>query len=237
MISYEKFAPFYDEVMGDRKASAAEVRSMLQKHHPKCESVLELACGTGAVLQYLAEDYEVAGLDLSPSMLRVARRRLPRVKLHRGDMTEFELKRGFDAIICVFDSINHLLQFSKWQRVFTRCHSHLNNDGIFLFDVNTPSKLKSFGAAPVWVHQFGSDYLIMDVDCDKRALSTWDIKVFEKQKGGQFRLHAEVIREKAFPRAQIKDALLKRYRSVKVVDLKRGRVSDSSEKLHFVARK
>lgn len=237
MISYEKFAPFYDAVMGDRESAIAEVLLLLKKHHPACESVLELACGTGAILEGLKSNYQVEGLDLSPDMLRVARKKLKGVKFHKASMTSFNLKERFDAIICVFDSINHLTSFTDWKRVFSCSHQHLNEGGVLLFDVNTPAKLESFGRSPVWVHHFDGHYLLMDVTCDKKFLSQWDIKVFERRSNGDYRLHQEVIQEKAFPHSKIKDALSVKFSKVKVVDLKARRVSSKSEKLHFIATK
>ena len=35
-------------------------------------------------------------------------------------MTRFDLGETFDVVLCVFDSINHLVRFSDWERVFDR---------------------------------------------------------------------------------------------------------------------
>ncbi len=51
MESYEVFAPFYDAVMGDRAEHADYLRSLIEKHHPKAKTLLELAFGTGSVLK------------------------------------------------------------------------------------------------------------------------------------------------------------------------------------------
>ena len=236
MISYETFGPFYDAVMGDRKRSAGEVRNLLKKHKPDCRTVLELACGTGAVLQHLQKHYQVAGLDISPAMLRIAKKRLKDIPLYRKSMTTFELRNRFDAIVCVFDSINHLTKWSDWKRVFRQAYDHLEVGGVFIFDVNTPAKLKEFDRAPVWVHEFGPNLLLMNVTCDAKALSRWNVKVFEPMQNNLYRLHEEDIFEKAFPYSTIKRGLRDIFEKVQVVDLS-GKVSKKSSRLHFICER
>src|SRR5262245_37857778 len=152
MIPYQKFAPFYDSIMGDRQASAEDVRQLLSTYHPSCRSVLELGCGTGSVLKQLSPFYDLAGLDICPQMLEIARRKCPSVPLYRMNMAGFRLKESFDAVICVFDSLNHLPKWSNWQDVFARAHAHLTRGGVFIFDVNSPTKLRDLDQKPVSVH-------------------------------------------------------------------------------------
>ena len=77
-MSYAVFAPFYDAVMGDRATEADHLRGLIEKYHPTARTLLELACGTGAVLEQLQPSYDVAGVDLSPAMLDLARAKLRR---------------------------------------------------------------------------------------------------------------------------------------------------------------
>ena len=236
MNSYEIFAQFYDSAMGDRRDSAATVNKLIRKYHRTCRSVLELACGTGEVLKYLQKDYRAAGLDVSAAMLRIAKKKLPRVRLYRRSMTSFELAERFDVIFCVFDSINHLTNWSDWKRVFRHAFVHLEQGGVFIFDVNTPAKLKKLGQGPVWVHKFGGNIMLMDVVCDKSCLSCWNVKVFEKKASKLYRLHEENIYERAFPYSQIVAELEKVFDRVRVVDLA-GKVSEKSPRLHFICQK
>ncbi len=169
MTGYAAFAPFYDQVMGDRGREAGYVHGLIQRHRPSAASVLELACGTGAILQLLQPHYEIAGLDASQPMLDIAARKVPRARLHHADMTRFDLGETFDVVLCVFDSINHLVRFSDWERVFDRARAHLADRGIFVFDVNTERKLAAFAVAPPWTQWFGDDNLLLiDVRGDGR---------------------------------------------------------------------
>ena len=95
---------------------ASCIRRLIRQHTPTARTLLELACGTGAILKILARYYDVVGLDLSPQMLSIARKKLPHVRLYRKDMVRFDLGTKFDVIICVFDSINHVLRFADWKK-------------------------------------------------------------------------------------------------------------------------
>lgn len=71
------------------------------------DRVLDVACGTGAVateaLRRVGPEGQVAGLDLSPDMLAVARRKLPGLDLRQGRAEELPFDdEAFDAVTCQF---------------------------------------------------------------------------------------------------------------------------------------
>lgn len=237
MTSYATFAPFYDEVMGDRGREGAYVKSLIEKHHPEAMTVLELACGTGAILEQLHPRYDVTGLDLAKGMLEIATQKVPRARLFLEDMTRFDLGETFDVVLCVFDSLNHLVMFEQWEAVFARAREHVADGGIFVFDVNTETKLASFAVAPPWMQWFGEDSLLLiDVRDGEGGAYEWKIRIFEHLQGSTYRLHAEDIREAAFPVEQIKAALSERFARIRVYDAERSRPTGRSLRLYFVCR-
>jgi len=236
MEQYGKFGRFYDAVMGNRAESAAFIHNLIRRHKPEAKTLLELACGTGAVLERLSEYYQVAGLDISIEMLSVARKKLPGARLVQADMVTFELGQKFDVIICVFDSINHILSFSDWGKVFRRVTRHLTQGGLFLFDINTERKLRRHIREPAWVKPFDGHLLIMDVTDAGRGVSNWNIKVFERQTKDIYKLFEDDIQEISFPVEQIREALLEKFKAVTVIDPERRRPSDTSETLYFLCK-
>lgn len=238
METYDVFARFYDAVQGDRVAHAAYVRSLIQKHHPEATTVLELACGTGSVLKQLDSDYDVTGVDLSERMLEIAARKVPHARLIRADMTEVALEDRFDVVLCVYDSINHLLRFAEWEAVFDRARAHLEDGGLFVFDVNTERRLASFVPLPAVTEWFGDgNLMVLDVVDGGEGVFVWSIRIFEHLGDASYRLHTEDIREVAFPADRIRRGLQKRFRRVWTYDEERSRPSPSSGRLHFVCRK
>ena len=238
MESYDVFAPFYDAVQGDRADHAAYIRSLIERHHPQARTLLEVACGTGSVLKQLEPFYEVSGVDRSDAMLDVARRKLPGVRLIPGDMTEVELGETFDVVLCAFDSINHLLRFEEWEAAFDRARAHLDDGGIYVFDVNTEGQLERFAAQPPLSQWFGGEnVMIMDVARTADGLYRWMVRIFEARGGDEYRLHAEDVLEAAFPADRIEASLLERFSQVTVDDASRPEPSAESARLHFVCRR
>ena len=234
MHPYDNFAKFYDATMGDRSRNADFVRTLIEKHAPGARTLLELACGTGSVLKHLARQYEVFGIDQSAQMLRIARTKLPNVELHRADMVAFNLDRTFDVIICVFDSMNHLLSFRAWTQVFRCAAKHLAKGGLFIFDVNMAPKLQRHIQEPAWVKTVDSGTVIVKVTDAGRGISNWNIKVFEHQRGPRYRLHEKNIRELSFPADRVLQALRRQFKKVSVLDPARSRPTLLSDRLYFI---
>src|SRR5215469_14849469 len=163
MADYDAFAQFYDQVMGDRTPGIERARRYIERYRPSASSLLELGCGTGAVVAGLAEGMSITGIDLSAEMLKVATRNVPEARFVEGDITAFSLGEQFDVVICVFDTINHLMRFDLWADLFDRAHEHLVEDGLFVFDVNTIGRLQLLCRNPAWVADVAENVMIMDV--------------------------------------------------------------------------
>lgn len=239
MPSYDAFAPFYDAVQGDGSERAAILRELIRRHNPSAQTVLEVACGTGSILKQLQSTFSVTGLDLSREMLDVAAEKVLGVRLIEADMTAFDLGERFDVVLCVYDSINHLPHFSQWEALFDRAWEHLNDRGIFIFDINTERQLADLAERPPVVNWFGEGHLlVMEVEPTETAGNvSWAIRVFEHQGDSNYLLHAENIQETSFPRRQIEDSLRERFRRVAAHDPRRKRPSPASSRLYFTASK
>jgi len=148
--NYASYAVFYDAAKDGRTARIRRIQQLLDEYMPTCTSVLELACGTAAILAGLDERYTKVGLDNSPAMLEHARKKLPTATLILGDMAELRLDRTFDAIFCTFNSIDHLPDFAAWRRMFQGVAEHLNPGGVFIFDTNSRERLAELAAQHTW---------------------------------------------------------------------------------------
>ena len=237
MPAYADFARFYDQVMGDRTPVIERIRGYVRRYLPDAGTLLELGCGTGAVLAGLADGMRVTGIDRSPEMLAAATgRNLAGARLVQADITEFSLGTRFDVVICVFDTLNHLPAFGAWQAMFGRVDAHLAEHGLFVFDVNTVGRLSRLAAAPSYVEDFGPHTLIMDVTAGEGGVYPWDVRIFERVEGDQFRLHHERIGELGVPLARIHEALAPRFELLEATDTGGRPVNDESDRAYFVYR-
>jgi SAM-dependent methyltransferase len=235
MDPYADWAPFYDAMQGDRPEAVAYARGLIEKHRPDAQSVLELACGTGAVIEQLHPRYRVAGVDLSQEMLDVAARKLPHARLVQGDMTKVDLGETFDVVLCIADSINHLRPFRQWEALFARAHEHLVDGGIFVFDLNTELHLSELAEdPPLTSWSDAGDFRMLDIREAGRDGVSVEVTVFELRPDGAYRLHSARIPEISYPVERVTASLRKRFRRVRVYDRFRTRPTPLSERLHFV---
>jgi len=136
-LMFGRMAPYYDLLYGP-KDYRSEVRRLVALARRVGRSGgkdwLDVACGTGRHLEFLRQDHRVAGVDRSASMLRIARRRLPGVRLRLGDMRTFRLHRRFDVITCLFSAIGHLRTEKDLERTFANFAGHLKPGGVVMVE-------------------------------------------------------------------------------------------------------
>jgi SAM-dependent methyltransferase len=235
---YDLLARHYDAVTGDSATEIAFIDGILRRAHIRPVTLLEVACGTGGVLAPLAGRYQVAGLDISPGMLAVARGKLPTgTRLYLADMSRFELGVRFDAVICVYHGINHLLGFPAWEGFFDCAYRHLDDGGVLVFDVLTTGSLEVMAGAPETVEQFGDNYLHLKVRASGESVFDWHIEVRERQRNGGYETLTEVIRTATFPPEKIRKALSERFAGITVIESDGGVSNESESRIWFVCTK
>ena len=143
---YAFIADLYDHVAiyRDRPDVAFYVESARSAGGP----VLEVGCGTGRVLIHTARaGIDVVGLDLSPRMLDVCRRRLldepdavqSRARLVHADMRQFDLRQTFTLATIPFRPFQHLLTVEDQLSCLRSIHRHLGDGGRLILDLFNPS--------------------------------------------------------------------------------------------------
>ena len=236
MAAYDLLAPYYDAATGDAATEIAFIESLIKDAHPNPVALLEVACGTGGIINSLTGRYQVAGLDISPGMLAVARDKLPEgTPLQLADMSRFELDARFDAVFCVYYGVNHLLSFSAWKGFFDCAYRHLNEGGVLVFDAFAMDDLAVIAGIPETVEQFGENDLRIRVRATGEATFDWEIAA-AVQRNGKRELLTEVIRIAAFPAGQIRDALSERFTSIKIIETDGG-ISETGNRIWFVCTK
>lgn len=134
---YNKDAKHYD-VFNEMNSCTINlaIEKILKKYRVK--SVLDLACGTGSQVFWLANrGYEVIGSDINQNMLKIARSKAKKqksaAKFIKGDMRT--LKTGkFDAVITIFNAIGHLTQ-RDFEKAMRNIYKNLNDNGLYVFDI------------------------------------------------------------------------------------------------------
>jgi predicted TPR repeat methyltransferase len=136
---YDPFARVYNKHWGDDFTTRVFpiVEQLVLRQLPAGASILDLCCGTGQMARTLtALGYRVTGLDGSAEMLRFARENAPGAEFIHADARSFELPKTFNAVISLFDSLNHLMTLEELTAVFRNVNAVLHDNGSFFFDLN-----------------------------------------------------------------------------------------------------
>lgn len=163
MSSYDgRHAELYD-VFYAAKGYEAEARfvhdRLMEATRGPASRVVDLACGTGrhaVALERLG--HEVVGVDHSPSMIEVARRRAARegvaARFEVGDLTRLEVPGApFDAATCLFDAIGYVGTNEALERTFAGIHEVVRPGGLLVFEFwHAAAMLREFD--PVRVRRF-----------------------------------------------------------------------------------
>ncbi|MDD3563571.1 MAG: class I SAM-dependent methyltransferase [Candidatus Cloacimonadaceae bacterium] len=237
MANYDILGRYYDSFMNFGTMFSDFMDKLASHYHIETDAVLEIACGTGKNLSYFSRSKYIYGLDLSPVMLQSANINIPRAQLSLQDMSDFKIDRKFDLILCMFDSINHLLNYSQWLSTFKSVSDHLLQGGFFVFDINSPYALNLPINKRTMFRQSGDDYLVIQYYNSGINQATWDMNFFIHQDDGRHNHYFESITEVSFDVYQVRDNLLEIFSQVDVVNDKLESASMEDQRVFYICRK
>jgi len=142
-------AKFYDKTHGmyDYDSDVKFLNTLFRKH--KCKTIIDIGCGTGNHSIRLSKlGYEMTGVDISPSMLKIAKEKTKKTKIRftLGDMTRLEkvIPKGqkFDAAICLGLVTHSLITNKDVIAFFNGLHKILKRNSLFVFNARNAKKIK-----------------------------------------------------------------------------------------------
>ena len=149
MSAYEALAGSYDSLTQDIPYDhmLQYMEALLQRHGVCPQTVLDLACGTGSMSVLLAKrGYNVLGADLSEDMLAMAWEKCAELEnppyFICQSMEKLRLPYTVDLAVCCLDSLNYVTDPKKCRQALQRVWDSLSDDGVFIFDINSPEKLR-----------------------------------------------------------------------------------------------
>lgn len=137
----ELYSQYYDLLYSDKDyvGEVEYVDSLIKVHNKNTKTVLDMGCGTGKHAELFCErDYKVYGIDLSENMLKIAndrrRGKEERLEFSCSSIQELNLNKKFDVVISLFHVMSYQNTNEELIKAFEATKSHLNNNGIFIFD-------------------------------------------------------------------------------------------------------
>lgn len=213
MNAYHALASSYDRLTNDVDYAAivAFYHLILEKENVHPKSVIDLACGTGSVALLLAEKYDrVLGVDMSEEMLTVAcQRAMEQEKMPTficQKLQELHLPRAVDMAVCALDGLEYILDPADCQEAIRRVYKALNPGGIFIFDVNTPEKLRAMDGQ-VFLDEDDDVFCLWRGEFDEETnICSYGMDLFQRE-GEQWYRSFEEHKEYAYTAQQLTDYL------------------------------
>ena len=209
MDAYHALAASYDRLTNDvdYEATVEFYMQILEREGVKPRTVIDLACGTGSVTEILAKrGYPVLGIDMSEEMLTEAAMKTmdidPMPHFSRQKLQELRLPKAVDLAVCALDSLDYITEPDDCAEAIRRVYKALNPGGIFIFDVNTPEKLRAMDGQ-IFLDEDDDVYCVWRGEFDDQTnICSYGMDLFQRQ-GDIWHRSFEEHREYAYSRAQL----------------------------------
>lgn len=167
----DDLAYIHDVGFGDfARNSAPGLLEILRQTGITSGLVIDLGCGSGLWARELdAAGYDVLGIDISPAMIDLARRRVPQGEFRVASLLKAKLPQC-DAVTSLGECFNYLFDksssVSELRRLFRRVYAALKPGGLLIFDIAEPGR----GKGPRQKHRSGDDWaVLLEVNEDART--------------------------------------------------------------------
>ena len=245
MNAYHALAASYDRLTNDVDYTAVVdfYRQILARENLQPRTAVDLACGTGSVGLLLAKmGMAVTAVDMSEEMLCEAAQKaeeqdLP-VTFVCQKLQKLWLPRGVDLAVCALDSLDYITDPEDCRAAIHRVYKALNPGGCFIFDVNTPEKLRAMDGQ-VFLDEDEDIYCVWRGEFDEQTnICSYGMDLFQRV-GNVWQRSFEVHREYAYSREQLTDYLKEAgFTHIEVyADRQFAAPAEGEQRIYFKARK
>ena len=188
MEAYKALAVSYDRLTDDVDygATVEFYQKILNAEGLRPRTAVDLACGTGSVTAILAKmGIPTTGVDMSEEMLTVAQQKTmdlsPRPFFSCQRLERLRLPRAVDLAVCALDSLDYITEPQNCREAIRRVYRALNPGGIFIFDVNTPEKLRAMDGQ-VFLDEDDDVYCVWRGEFDAQSnICSYGMDLFQRQ--------------------------------------------------------
>ncbi len=209
MNAYADLALSYDRLTNDvdYDAVVAFYNEILARENLAPRTAVDLACGTGSVALLLAQQgMQVTAVDMSEEMLSIAAQKAldmenpPRFICQQ--LQRLQMPRGVDLAVCALDSIDYITDPVDCAEAMRRIYRVLNPGGCFIFDVNTPQKLRAMDGQ-VFLDEDEDVFCVWRGEFDENTnICSYGMDLFQKS-GSVWHRSFEEHREYAYSEEQL----------------------------------
>ena len=245
MDAYHNLAASYDRLTNDvdYEATVAFYEEILKREGLRPRTVVDMACGTGSVSEILArKGYEVTGVDLSEEMLTEAMMKTMDMEncpmFSCQNLRDLRLPKAVDMAVCALDSLDYITDPADCEAAIRRAWKVLNPGGIFIFDVNTPEKLRAMDGQ-MFIDEDDDVFCVWRGEFDEETnICSYGMDLFQRE-GEKWVRSFEEHQEYAYSREQLMGYLKKAgFTGIEVyADRLFEAPREGEQRIYFKARK
>ena len=188
MDAYHALATSYDRLTNDvdYRQTVAFYNRIMEREGVRPRTAVDLACGTGSVALLLAQEgLRVTAVDMSEEMLSVAQMKAMEQENQPmfvcQPLQELRLPKAVDLAVCALDSLDYITNPADCREAIRRIYKSLNPGGIFIFDVNTPEKLRAMDGQ-VFLDEDEDVYCVWRGEFDEQSnICSYGMDLFQRQ--------------------------------------------------------
>ena len=247
MEAYSGFAKVYDLFMDNipYEEWTEYVKELLAEEGITEGILLDLGCGTGSVTELLAKSgFDMIGIDNSEEMLDIAMEKRDESGLDilylLQDMREFELYGTVRGVVSICDSMNYILDDEDLLDVFKLVHNYLDNDGIFIFDMNTMYKYREILSDNTFAEDREESSFIWENFYDEEEeINQYDLSLFVQEEDGRYRKYEETHLQRAYEQNTVEELIKESgLELLHVYDaFTRELPAEDSQRIYYVCRR
>lgn len=175
--------------------------------------MLDLCCGTGQLAhEFLKENFEVIGIDLSASMLNYAKEKAKeyikknKATFIQADASNFSLDVQVGLVVSTFDALNHLESKKALTGCFASVYNILVQNGYFIFDLNTRYGLRRWNS--ININDAGDIFIInRGIYDEEKNRAVTRITGFVEEEKDLFKRFDEVIYNYVYDLKEVENML------------------------------
>lgn len=204
--------------------------------------ILDLGCGSGALIGYLANYGKVYGVDKSEEMLAIANNKYPKAQYFAIDLLDIkQINQNFDFVVSTFDVLNYLENIEQLKTAIKNVFDSLKSGGKFIFDLHTPYKINDMIETKLYAYEDDDiNYIWFTYPTENPLEVESEITFFLKDKNNLYKKLYEFQRQRTYNISDVNDILISTGFEIKdyFCDFDRDNKDyNSSERIIYICEK
>ena len=172
--------------------SAPGIIEILQQNNVKAGLIVDLGCGSGLSAQeFIKAGYQVLGIDISESMIEIARKKVPEAEFKVESVFETKIPPCV-AVTSIGECLNYLFDQDNNSQNLTILFNHIYQallpGGLFIFDI-----LEPFTTGKTQGFKEGEDWIVLYEKEESREKKKLTRRIITLRKEGKYYKRNEEI--------------------------------------------